>query len=149
MKYEHIKPGSYYWIEMVGQAGSTRTGKTISFCGGRGGYRIGESATNETMIHPDRIVREIERPGVKEARMNAPLQIINTHQTTGILPGDPPAAYGMDRASYLLLLSNLVIAQSNLIKNTRHDKAWTHYVALCKEIERVGGFTYAPYEEQA
>lgn len=92
-----------------------------------------------------------ETPEEKKARMRQPLKIVHTGKPqqkpwSPITPGRISSS-DITKGEYLIVLSNLIVAQSNLIKNTQHTKAWPHYVALCKEIERVGGFTYAPFEE--
>jgi len=47
---------------------------------------------------------------------------------------------------YGIVLSNLAIAESNLVKAGK-DSAMPHFIALVKEIEKHFGFTFEQIEE--
>jgi hypothetical protein len=47
---------------------------------------------------------------------------------------------------YCVVLSNLAIAQSNLVKAGK-DSAMPHFIAIVKELERVYGFEFKIMEE--
>jgi hypothetical protein len=48
--------------------------------------------------------------------------------------------------NYGLMLSNLAIAESNLVKAGK-DSALQHFIAIVKELERIYGFTFELLEE--
>ena len=62
---------------------------------------------------------------------NKPLRIVYT-------TNENEARRGSD---YLIVLSNLAIAQSNLVKAGK-DSAMPHFIAIVKEIERAYGFEF-------
>lgn len=49
--------------------------------------------------------------------------------------------------SYGIMLSNLAIAQSNLVRAGK-DSAMPHFIAIIKEIEDLYGFKFEIYEEK-
>ena len=48
--------------------------------------------------------------------------------------------------SYGIMLSNLAIAESNLVRAGK-DSALNHFIAIVKELERVYGFSFEIMEE--
>jgi len=53
---------------------------------------------------------------------------------------------GSNTETYAIVLSNLAIAESNLVK-TGHGLAMPHFIAIVKELEKVLGFTFEIMEE--
>lgn len=51
-----------------------------------------------------------------------------------------------DRNTYVIALSNLAVAESNLIRAGK-DSALNHFIAIVKELERVLGFTFEIMED--
>lgn len=73
---------------------------------------------------------------------NKPLRIV--------LGNNQPRFAGWDGdgvKNYVLILSNLAIAQSNLVRAGK-DSAMPHFIAIIKEIERAYDFKFEIYEEK-
>ena len=49
--------------------------------------------------------------------------------------------FQMDPKTYIMALSNLAIAESNLVRAGK-DSAMPHFIAIVKEIEKVGQFKF-------
>lgn len=61
-------------------------------------------------------------------------------------------AYAMERPArddygYGIALSNLAVAQSNLVRAGK-DSAMPHFIAIVKELERLYGFKFEIHEEK-
>jgi len=69
---------------------------------------------------------------------NKPLQIVYTRL---------PSQRNFSDAQYGLMLSNLAIAESNLVKAGK-DSAMPHFVAIVKELESLCGFEFKIMEEE-
>lgn len=48
--------------------------------------------------------------------------------------------------SYALMLAQLAVAQSNLVKAGK-DSAMPHFIAIVKELERIYGFTFEQVDD--
>lgn len=67
---------------------------------------------------------------------NKPLRIVS-------VSGGAHLTHGQD---YAIVLSNLAIAQSNLVKAGK-SSALPHFIAIVKEIEKLYGFEFKIIEE--
>jgi hypothetical protein len=65
---------------------------------------------------------------------NKPLRIIHPQKTY------------ISQEAYILMLSNLAIAESNLVKAGK-DSALNHFVAIVKELEEECGFKFEVMED--
>jgi hypothetical protein len=68
-----------------------------------------------------------------------PLRIVYTDDGSG-------AVLNREHFGYAIALSNLAVAQSNLVKAGK-DSAMTHFIAIVKELEQLYGFEFRIYEE--
>ena len=66
---------------------------------------------------------------------NKPLRIVRTEMATFIT-----------QESYIQMLSNLAIAESNLVKAGK-DSALNHFIAIVKELESECGFRFEIMED--
>lgn len=69
-----------------------------------------------------------------------PLRIVSTSDNGGNVYAG--------KEYYAVVLSNLAIAQSNLVKQGK-DSAMPHFIAIVKELERVYGFRFEVIPEDA
>lgn len=78
---------------------------------------------------------------------NKPLRIKRREWTNSYTP---KGAIGSDRDKYWqnygLVLSNLAVAQSNLVKAGK-DSALPHFIAIVKELEELYGFSFDIHDE--
>ena len=68
---------------------------------------------------------------------NKPLRLVYTTNDNEINRGQ----------EYCIVLSNLAIAQSNLVKAGK-DSAMPHFIAIVKELERAYGFEFRIMEDE-
>lgn len=71
-----------------------------------------------------------------------PLRISHSYDLNA--PSSTPRTIGYNKdhyQSYGVMLSNLAIAESNLVKAGK-DSAMPHFIAIVKELERVYGFKF-------
>jgi hypothetical protein len=66
---------------------------------------------------------------------NKPLRIVHPQKTY------------ISQEAYVLMLSNLAIAESNLVKAGK-DSALNHFIAIMKELEKECGFKFEVMEEK-
>ena len=72
---------------------------------------------------------------------NKPLRIrVANNDIENLISLDPDRCYE-DLRSYAQVLSNLAIAESNLVRAGK-DSAMPHFIAIVKELERIFNFTF-------
>lgn len=73
---------------------------------------------------------------------NKPLRIVPLHKDAYSSPGQNRTANDMAGfMNYGLVLSNLAIAESNLVRSGK-DSALPHFIAIVKELEKLYGFKF-------
>lgn len=77
-------------------------------------------------------------PRVRKNPDNKPLRIISKMS--------PADRYATGHRNYPVVLAQLAIAQSNLVRAGK-DSAMPHFIAIVKEIERYYGIRFEQYEE--
>lgn len=70
-----------------------------------------------------------------------PLRIVSKQETAKEDSYIAPAWHSQKICDYALMLSNLAIAESNLVMAGK-DSALPHFIAIVKELERVYGFKF-------
>ena len=77
---------------------------------------------------------------------NRPLRI--KRGANNLLRGVPPGGLGgLKDGVYAVVLSNLAIAQSNLVRAGK-DSAMPHFIAIVKELEDIYDFTFEVLEDK-